>query len=99
MLFICHKYKNPDKNTSNVSLEIQVLISKQLKMPDWEQLTTVGVDQAWRVVRKEVVLSIIHIYDKTSIIVCVNIFFHRWRRSCFLDFCLCHVCFKLTTMT
>ena len=63
-----------DKNTSNVSLEIQVLISKQLKMPDWEQLTTVGVDQAWRVVRKEVVLSIIHTYDKTSIIVCVNIF-------------------------
>ena len=56
-----------DKNTSNVSLEIQVLISKQLKMPDWEQLTTVGVDQAWRVVRKEVHHHFVHMF------VCVNI--------------------------
>ena len=34
---------------------------QSLKMPDWEQLVTVGVADAWRVVRKEVFISITNI--------------------------------------
>ena len=63
---------------------------QSLKMPDWEQMVTVGVADAWRVVRKEVF----------PLNYCNNLsVFRRWRRSCFLDFCLCHICFKLTSTT
>ena len=68
---------------------------QSLKMPDWEQLVTVGVADAWRVVRKEVFISITN-----RVCQCNNqSVFCRWRRSCFLDFWLCRICFKLTSMT
>ena len=34
-----------------------------LKMPDWEQMVTVGVADAWRVVRKEVFPTIIMLLE------------------------------------
>ena len=61
---------------------------QSVKMPDWEQMFDVGVADAWRVVRKEVVIPLSPCYCS-----------RRWRRRCFLDFWLCHICFKLTSTT